>query len=309
MNTLIKHTCKECGEEFETERSLHAHIKKHKISLADYYEKHYPRTNLLTKKKLKFKDKQSYFSRDFNNRAEMIKWLDSCDLKEGHDWIYKTLKERIISKKLKMFPSHVELVTSECPDYHHIEKFRVSIRDICSELDIKNNYLTEKNLKKDVIKNPLIFIDTREQKPLKFPNSKVNKLAVGDYTLGGDLYSYSYVDRKSEGDFKSTMSQGYERFKREVEKVKALDSFLFVVVESSIDKIIENNFKQSWGSKQCTYIFHNMRELIQEYPENIQFIFTGSRSKSEGLIPTLLQIGKDISDLDIQYYLEKKGFI
>jgi len=52
------------------------------------------------------------------------------------------------------------------------------------------------------------------------------------------------------------------------------------------------------------YVFHNMRSLTHEYPRRIQFIFTGSRKKSMQIIPRLLYYGKELWNVDIQYYLD-----
>ena len=52
--------CLECEQEFDSERSLHAHIKKHEIYLHDYFVKHFSRRNLLTNELLPFKNKESY---------------------------------------------------------------------------------------------------------------------------------------------------------------------------------------------------------------------------------------------------------
>ena len=37
------HKCKVCDKTFATERSLHAHLKAHKLRLAEYYQTYYPR--------------------------------------------------------------------------------------------------------------------------------------------------------------------------------------------------------------------------------------------------------------------------
>ena len=47
----MSYKCKVCGAEFKTEKSLHAHLKAHKMYVADYYVKHYPRYNKLNGKK------------------------------------------------------------------------------------------------------------------------------------------------------------------------------------------------------------------------------------------------------------------
>ena len=35
--------CKNCGKEFENDRQLHAHIKAHKLKVADYYHQYFDR--------------------------------------------------------------------------------------------------------------------------------------------------------------------------------------------------------------------------------------------------------------------------
>ena len=80
----------------------------------------------------------------------------------------------------------------------------------------------------------------REQQPLNF-KIQGTKLDFGDYTAAGEDYSHTYVDRKAEQDFKGTMSGGFERFKRELERAREFKSFLFVVVESDLNKIYKNN--------------------------------------------------------------------
>ena len=53
---------------------------------------------------------------------------------------------------------------------------------------------------------------------MKFKNTTSMKLDFGDYAVSGDHYDYTYVDRKSESDFKSTMTSGFDRFKREMDR-------------------------------------------------------------------------------------------
>ena len=151
-----------------------------------------------------------------------------------------------------------------------------------------------------------IFIDTREQKPLSFPRSQALKLDFGDYTVGGDDYNYTYVDRKSEADFKSTFGMGFKRFCAEMDRVRQFESYLYIVTESDLGTIAKNN---NFGAHKSNlqYIYHNMRKLLREYAGHCQFLFTGNRAKSEEIIPKLLYFGKDLWKCDIQYYVDKDG--
>jgi ERCC4-type nuclease len=153
-------------------------------------------------------------------------------------------------------------------------------------------------------KNLRILVDTREQDPLPFENTGVEKLFIGDYLLDAE-YSYTYVDRKSSNDFIGTMTSGLSRFEREIETTVSLNGYLFVVVESSITNIYANygNFTKA---TTIEYAFHNMRALCHKYPRRIQFLFTGNRAKSIEIIPKLLRFGKELWETDIQYFLDSK---
>ena len=149
------------------------------------------------------------------------------------------------------------------------------------------------------------MIDTREQKPLSFGESELLKLDFGDYTVGGSDYSYTYIDRKSESDFKSTVSVGLDRFKRELDRVRQFNSFMYVLVESSIEKIKKNNVFAPHRSN-LAYIWHNTKVLARDYSDVCQFLFSGGRRASEYLVPRLLKCGRDLWDCDVQYYIDKR---
>ena len=302
--------CKECGETFKSERSLHAHLKKHNLTVAEYYTKFYPRINILTGKPLPFKNKADYFSKDFTSRSQMIEWLKKeGSSKTAKEYIVKKLKERIELKSMKKAPCSIDLDLSEMPPLDFYRSTFGSYGKVCSALGlpptypdpIVANFFDENSSYKDM----KIFIDTREQKPLKFPSSESLKLDFGDYTTGGDDYSYTYVDRKSESDFKSTLSVGYDRFKKELERAREFNSFLYVLVESNVERIKKNNLFAP-HKVNLPYIFHNTKALVREYSDVCQFLFSGGRKASEYLIPRLLKFGKRLWTCDLQYYIDKR---
>ena len=63
--------CKECGKTFPSDRSLHAHLKSHKLKVKDYYHKHFPRRDKYDNELIKFTNKESYFATDFNNKNNL----------------------------------------------------------------------------------------------------------------------------------------------------------------------------------------------------------------------------------------------
>jgi hypothetical protein len=304
--------CKICGEKFETERSLHSHFKKHKLTVAEYYCQQYPRINKLTGDPLPFKNKFDYFTKDFTTALQMKKWIAKSPDDEVKEYILNQLRFRIQNKNLRYAPSHLELETLQLPSIEMYIKYCGSYSNACKLIEVEPIFkrglaspeqFFEYNKKFDHV---CIYVDTREQNPLSFENSEYMKLDFGDYTTGGEEYTYTYVDRKSENDLKGTLSKGLERFKRELERAREFDSYLYIVVETSISKLKKNNLFGPHKSN-LEYIFHNIRHLTHEYSDVCQFIFSGNRTCSEIIIPKLLLAGKKLWNVDFQYYIDKYG--
>lgn len=89
-----------------------------------------------------------------------------------------------------------------------------------------------------------IIIDTREQKPLVFNHKsittvEVKGLSVGDYGAMSSEYQHPIVfERKSINDLYGTLSQGYERFKCEIERAKEQNTKIIIIVEGSLKRIL-----------------------------------------------------------------------
>lgn len=305
------YVCKVCSLEFESEKKLHMHLRSHKITLAEYYIKYYPRYNLYLQsigkeELLPFKNKDQYFSKDFSTRDQLLKWCESQPSEIVKPYILKLLKKRVSEKNLKYGPSHLELAVNEMPTIELYQKHFGSYSAVCKEAGVKPMFGSRlPEIWKSAIDPSIkIFIDTREQQPLEFSNSELLKLDFGDYAVGKEHYDYTYVDRKGEQDFKSTLSKNnLERFKNELQRAKDFDSYLFVVTEGSISSIEKHN---RWAPHMSNmkYIYHNMRVLAHEFAGSCQFIFTGSREESERIIPKLLILGQRLWDVDLQYYID-----
>lgn len=305
-----EHTCKECSETFKSEGGLHRHLKVHDMDMATYYTTHYPRHNRLTQDLLPFKNKFDYFNTDFSTRAQMIKWCNQGDPEAVKEYILNQLKLRIQSKNLKRAPNHLELELKKLPPIKIYQKLFGSYGAACKELNIKPLF-SQPMLKtfpkeEENLEDINIFIDTREQKPLKFKTSTAHKLDFGDYTMGGDNYTYTYVDRKSEEDFKGTMGPGRDRFRRELQRTKDFNAFLYIVVETSIKHIKKHN---NFGPYKANlpYVWHNMHQFTHDFKGHCQFIFSGGRTYSRKLIPKLLYHGKKLWNVDLQYYIDSYG--
>lgn len=296
--------CLECNEEFGSQKSLHAHIKKHDMYLGDYYVKHFQRKNKLTGKLLEFKNIQDYFSKDFANQSQLIKWCSKAPEEEVKEYILDALKKRIQEKEYSVAPSTIELFTSNLPTMDIYKSHFGSYKNVCLKCGVPpmfgKNLPTNLDLDCERVK---IFVDSREQKPLSFKISEVAKLDIGDYSVPRELYAHTHVDRKSFGDFCSTVTVGRERFEREILRAEDLDVFLFIVVETNLYSMNETNFF-SPKKFNLDYVCHNMREIQHKFHKRCQFVFSGGRKNSGLLIPRLLINGSKLWEVDIQYFVD-----
>ncbi|MBQ9502873.1 MAG: hypothetical protein IJU70_12000 [Lentisphaeria bacterium] len=82
-----------------------------------------------------------------------------------------------------------------------------------------------------------VIIDTREQRPWSFPphiSVEVGTLRTGDYALKGD--DRFAIERKSADDFVGTVSLGWHRFVRELNRMDAAGfAAKVIVVESDFE--------------------------------------------------------------------------
>jgi len=87
-----------------------------------------------------------------------------------------------------------------------------------------------------------IIVDNREQRPLDFNCETVKgTLPVGDYgALFFNSSRFSVIfERKSIGDLFGTLSQGYSRFKKEIERARKAGITLVIVIEGTKDEILK----------------------------------------------------------------------
>lgn len=294
--------CKICNKEF-TDRGLHNHIiKAHEIPVSSYYERYYPRYDKMTGKPMSYTG-EDYFEKDFDTIDTMNSWLLMAHKEEAKKFLKQLLLKRIKDKDLIYAPSCTEINTTKTlPSYKVFQHFFGCYRNVCEEIGVKP--LLQELESGETFKRPTeaILIDTREQQPLYFKNSRCQKLAFGDYTLAGNDYKYIYVDRKSSSDFKSTVTQGFDRFIREIERVKEAGCYLYVVVESSIYTIEQENIFCPHQSN-LDYVWSNMRKIQHLFPGTVQFIFSGNRENSQKYIPYLL-FNESLKNKDIQSILK-----
>ena len=304
--------CKICEKEFDGDKRLHSHLKAHDMRVVEYYQTQYPRYDLYTGDIIKFKNKAQYFETNFNTRTSLRKWLSEQDQKKAKNYLTDLLKDRKEKKNLIYTPTQVELRSTVIPSIVLYEKYMDYYKS-CKEIGLKNKYrkLRRTTIKSSVREDCKVYIDTREQNPLKLDlPSEVKTLKFGDYTLSNkDLTCNCYIERKSLADFISTMSVMHlERFKREIERAAEANANLIILVEDTLTHALSFNHLPYISKKiRATpeFIFKNTRDLIQEYP-HIQFLFVKGRKESVRVMKKIFFSNCLYKKMDLQLAYDRK---
>ncbi len=306
--------CQACNKEFESDGSLHKHLRAHKMRMAEYYQKYFPRYDLHDKKIIKFKSKQFYFEADFNTKTNLKKWMKEQPEDVAKKYCDDFITNRIETRDLKYAPTEVELRTIMSPPTLFLDNILNGYYEYCSNKGLINRFKsipTEGLIRRtEDMGNEVIYVDTREQKPLKFKIPiEVKTLNFGDYTFSNAKASgNTYIERKSISDFIGTMSGGFERFKKEIERSIEKDAYLIILVEDILTNCMSFNYLPHVSKKiKATpeFVFHNVRQLIQEYP-SIQFLFVKGRRESSRLIQRIFICGGMHKEIDLQLAYDMK---
>lgn len=305
----MNYKCAECGASFTKEAGLHIHVNKHG-GIAAYYQRNFPNRDRLDGSLINFNNPKQYFGECFNSLVNRNKFLKGCSTEEGKEVILHELKSDKEKYKFSFLPSQNYFITKKRAGLITCERFFNSAENLAKELNVEffyNQPLPKDfwNISQEQLDKVEIHVDTREQKPFDFKNYIINKLDCGDYCAGGDFYSSTFVDRKSISDFKGTFGVGFERFKKEVERTKSFNSFLFVVIEGSFPEIIRQNLEFKYQTN-LSFAFSNVRKLCLTYPETIQFVFCKDRQEAQEITQKILYFGKQIHKCDLQFYIDKK---
>ena len=277
--------CKICNSSYEDDKSLHHHLKAHKIHVFEYYQTHFPRFDLYDKKLILFKNKKQYFETDFNSAKNMCLWLNLQPEKVKTEYLKILLVKRKNEKNLIYSPTQVELRSCKIPP----------------------NKIHLKNIFEDAAAK--IYIDTREQLPLEFScPTEVKTLSFGDYSFSlSEKIGRCYVERKSLSDFIGTLSGGFERFEREILRAKDAKANLVILIEESLSNALKFNTLEGIYKKGMKitpeYVFHNVRELIQKY-DHIQFLFVKDREEAAKMIKRLFSNPNQVKKIDLQYHYD-----
>lgn len=309
--------CEICKNEFKSLSGLHSHLgKTHGVLQKEYYHTFFPRYDKFTGKLIRYKDYHYYFNTDFNTKDSLLDWLKENPL-EGREYCLNFLKKRCEEKKVNKIPSHVELKSLFFPSLLGLSHLFEGVDKLQSLLNENNLQLKlSTSVPKINWDDPLsIIIDTREQAPLKFDGLKtdVSKISAGDYAPNNAHFCNLFIERKSLFDLAGTLGNNKERFEREVIRAQSLGFYLVVLVEANFKEAMEywprtlgkGGFR--FGKKMNgSHMMHEIRDLMTRY-DNIQFVFSGNRSRSVDLVEKIFRMGDAAKRVDLEYLKDIKS--
>jgi len=324
MDNII---CKICNEEFPANKNLHMHLRKHKIRVVEYYQTHYPKYDLHDGNIIKFKNRDQYFSTDFNSKTNLRMWLKS----QPRHISKKYMMDFLTSRKKKKFLVHSmgqvqlrSLMAAPVPFYDEIfddcvNESSYGYYALCEKLGFVNKFIRCDNITPNAEYDKSkykIYIDTRERKPLRFDRDiEIQTLKFGDYTFSDPSVTCNcFIERKSLADFVGTLSGGYNRFDREMLRAHEAGAYMVILVESKMSNATSFQFLRKAGSKDRVFknvratpefIMNNMRKIISDFP-NCQFLFVGGRKEASRVIEKIFTCGCVYREVDLQLAYDKK---
>ena len=140
-----------------------------------------------------------------------------------------------------------------------------------------------------------IIIDTREKSCLEFTHPYITevihqKLDVGDY---GCIFEDGhdpqvYFERKSIADLYGTLGKGYKRFKNEILRSKESKSWLIIIIEGSMTKVLKGYERSQRNPDELVQQLFTL--MIRHY---IPFVCCTSREEmSRFIVEVYLALGR-----------------
>lgn len=298
--------CKIDNSSHASIEDMHKYLRRFKIKQCDYYKQYYPRFDLLTKDIIEYKNYDQYFSQDFANKNNLKKWLKQNPI-EGLEWSKKWLAQRQEKKDTFYAPTEVELKSLSCPPMSYYE-LHGGYYKITEELGFLRRFSDNSLIFKTLPNDSVIVTDTREQKGLKIKHKTSKEcINVGDYALKGEYDLGIRIERKSLPDFVGTLSSGYERFVRELQRCVDKNLYVVMLVESSLSDALGFDYlpQMRWAKAKPQHIFKQLRDLLHQFPLHFQAIFVDGRDEAAKKLIRIFELGQQVKLVDLQYKLQK----
>lgn len=298
---MDKIVCKLCGEEVTNGHAW----KQHRVKEADYFHEYHPRYSKETGELIRFKSRDFYLNSDFNDKREMMSWFKD-NPEEAKSYAVELLKRRKERKNLIYAPAHIYLKLCKIPSIIWFEKNIGNYNKLCKKLGFKIRYTNK--IQKSEISDLTTVIDSREQVPIHLSNEFpiiVQKLEYGDIALLHNLKIS--IERKSLNDLCGTISKGYDRFVKEIERAKKDGGYLIICIEENFNDFNSIQFLPHTKHIKASveFLSKRIRDILTRF-SCVQFVFCNGRIHMAKVIEFILKNEKKVKKLDLQLLIDKK---
>lgn len=128
---------------------------------------------------------------------------------------------------------------------------------------------------------PVLLVDTREQRPLRFSHLPAESatLYTGDYSVKG-LEEYFAVERKSLADLAGSLTRERERFMREMHRLRGYPCAYLLVIGDGME--LSRLIAQ--GRLKLHQVEHSLRAIESRYGVHVERAYT--EEQAAGLVET-----------------------
>ena len=111
------------------------------------------------------------------------------------------------------------------------------------------------------------------------------------------------MERKEISDWAGVMSNGYERFQKELQRAKDHNAYIIILIESSYNDLLSINYlpQTKWIKASSEFLMKKVRDLYLKF-DNFQMVCGGTRKECISLFNKIIRI-KNIQLFDIQYLI------
>ena len=166
--------------------------------MVEYYQTHEPRYDLLTGELINFKNKDYYFSNDFNNKISMKKWLKEQTPDAQKDYLKKLLSQRKEKHNLIYAPTEVELRSITSPPIPYYHSLFSDYYKLCGEIGFRKKYEYPKEELKCVINTRLS--DVLQNTPNSTKESILEAIDTINKIAGTNWSNYTISEQNRIGD-------------------------------------------------------------------------------------------------------------
>lgn len=326
MSQSLPVTCQFDQTQHETLEGFHAHLRENRVSQKLYYTSYHKKVDRLTGEPIEYKDRDQYLSAEFASKENLRRWL-SLHVEEGKAWARAWLTNRRAAKGLVYAPSQTELRTLVCPSMPYYDAMFAAeggYYGVVKTLGFETRYGDHAPAFTPPARDWVLVEDSREQAPLRTAlTTRTEALTVGDYALAAPHDAGTRIERKSLADFCGTMSgrqvthdnkkkaarvdSSLARFTRELARARESNLYVVMMVECDIAKAqLFGHLPETKHVKaSASYLFHNLRSLLIEFPLHFQALFVDGRAEMERVVVKTLQLGTQVKELDLQSLYEK----